>query len=69
MGEVSVMDNPFDSMLEAVKAGNTQDLMRLSGQADEDQPKAGLSRLNINYDQENEEGVQLKRGTWRMYLD
>ena len=66
MGEVSVMDNPFDSMLEAVKSGNTQDLMRLSGQADEDQPKAGLSRLNINYETDTDEGHTLKKGTWKV---
>lgn len=69
MGEVSVMDNPFDSMLEAVKAGNIKDLMRLSGQADEDQPKAGLSRLNINYETDTDEGHSLKKGTWKVYYD
>ena len=69
MGELSVMENPFDSMLEAVKAGNTQDLMRLSGQADEDTPKAGLSRLNINYETDTDEGHSLKKGTWKVYYD
>ena len=69
MGEVSVMENPFDSMLEAVKSGNTQDLMRLSGHADEDTPKAGLSRLNINYETDTDEGHSLKKGTWKVYYD
>lgn len=69
MGELSVMDNAFDGMLEAMKAGNREELMKLSGQADEDQPKAGLSRLNINYTDETDEGISLKKGVWKVYYD
>jgi hypothetical protein len=69
MGELSVMDNAFDGMLEAMKAGNREELMKLSGQADEDTPKTGLSRLNINYTDETDEGITLKKGVWKVYYD
>lgn len=69
MNEVTVVDNPFDSMLEAVKAGNKEEIMKLSGQADEDTPKQGLSRLNINYETETDEGQALKKGAWKVYYD
>ena len=69
MGELSVMDNPFDNMLEAVKSGDRAEMMRLTGQADEDQPKQGLSRLNINYETDTDEGHSLKKGTWKVYYD
>lgn len=69
MSEVAVVDNPFDGMLEAVKAGNTEDLMKLTGQGDEDTPKQGLSRMNINYTDETDEGISLKKGVWKVYYD
>lgn len=69
MGELSVMDNAFDGMLEAMKSGDRAGLMKLSGQTDDDQPKAGLSRLNINYTDETDEGVTLKKGVWKVYYD
>lgn len=69
MGELSVMDNAFDGIMEAVKSGNREELMRLSGQTDDDQPKAGLSRLNINYETDTDEGHSLKKGTWKVYYD
>lgn len=69
MGELSVMDNAFDGMLEAMKSGDRAGLMKLSGQTDDDQPKAGLSRLNINYTDETDEGVSLKKGVWKVYYD
>ena len=69
MGEVSVLDTAFDGMLEAMKAGNREELMKLSGQKSDDQPKAGLSRLNINYETDTDEGHTLKKGTWKLYHD
>ena len=69
MGELSVMDNAFDGIMEAVKSGNREQLMKLSGQADDDQPKAGLSRLNINYETDTDDGHSLKKGTWKVFYD
>lgn len=69
MGAVAVLDDAFDGMLEAVKSGNKSDLMKLSGQAEDDTPKQGLSRLNINYTDETDDGVPLKKGTWKVWYD
>jgi hypothetical protein len=69
MGELSVMDNAFDGMLAAVKSGDREGLMKLSGQTDDDTPKTGLSRLNINYDTDTDDGHSLKKGTWKVYYD
>ena len=69
MGELATIDNAFDGMLEAVKSGNTEDLMKLTGQGDEDVPKQGLSRMNINYTDETDEGIALKKGVWKMYYE
>jgi len=69
MGELSVMDNAFDGMLAAVKSGDREGLMKLSGQANEDTPKTGLSRLNINYDTETDDGHTLKKGAWKVFYD
>lgn len=69
MGEVATMDELFDGMMEAVKSGDKAELMRLSGQTEEDTPKQGLSRLNINYDTETDEGHTLKKGAWKVWYD
>jgi len=69
MSEIALVDSAFDSMLEAVKSGNREDLMKLSGQTDDDTPKQGLSRLNINYETETDEGQTLKKGAWKVYYD
>lgn len=69
MGAVAVLDDAFDNMLEAVRSGNKGDLMKLSGQAEDSTPKQGLSRLNINYTDETDDGVPLKKGAWKVWHD
>lgn len=69
MGEVATLDSAFDDMLVAVKSGDKENLMKLSGQLDDDKPKQGLSRLNINYDTETDEGHALKKGSWKVFHD
>lgn len=69
MGELSVMETSSEKMLEAIKAGNVEDLLRLSGQTEIDQPKVGLSRLNINYETDTDDGHTLKKGAWKVYYD
>ena len=69
MSEVAVMDDAFDGMLAAVQAGNREDMMKLSGQLEVDTPKQGLSRLNINYETETDDGHTLKKGAWKVYYD
>lgn len=68
MGELAIND-AFDNMMQAVESGDSAGLMMLSGQAEDDTPKQGLSRLNINYDTETDEGVTLKKGAWKVYKD
>jgi len=69
MNEVATLDDAFDSIINAAQAGDTKALMAVSGQADEDTPKQGLSRLNINYETETEDGKTLKRGAWKIFHD
>ena len=69
MNEVATLDSAFDGMMDAVKAGNTAELMKLSGQTEEDTPKQGLSRMNINYETETDEGVSLKKGAWKVWYE
>ena len=40
--------------------------MELTGQGSIQRSKEGLSRLNINYDTETEDGVTLTLGNWKM---
>jgi hypothetical protein len=69
MNDMALADNAFDNMLEAMKGGNREELMALTGQTTEDKPKTGLARLNINYDSETDEGVALPRGQWKVFYD
>ena len=57
----------MDSFIAALDSGTDSDLMKMSGQDDGETPKMGLPRLTINYDAENDDGVTLKRGTWRIW--
>lgn len=69
MNEIATLDDAFDSIINAAKAGDAKALMAVSGQADEDTPKQGLSRLNINYDTETDDGKTLKRGAWKVFYE
>ena len=69
MGELSVLENT-DNVLEVIKSGDREALMALIGQGEtEEKPKTGLTRLNINYDTDDDEGNTLKKGTWKVYHD
>jgi hypothetical protein len=69
MGELSVLENT-DNIMDVVKSGDREALMALIGQGEtEEKPKTGLSRLNINYDTDDDEGNTLKKGTWKVYHD
>ena len=43
--------------------------MELTGQKSAQRSKEGLSRLNINYDTETDDGVTLTRGDWKMMYE
>ena len=67
MGELSVLENT-DNIMDVVKSSDREALMALMGQGpSEDKPKTGLTRLNINYDTDDDEGNTLKKGTWKIF--
>lgn len=66
MGELSVTNM---SLSEAIKSGDKSLILEASGQTEVDQPKAGLARLNINYETDTDDGHTLKKGTWKVYYD
>lgn len=69
MGELSVLENT-DNIMDVVKSGDREALMALIGQGEtEEKPKTGLTRLNINYDTDDDEGNTLKKGAWKVFHD
>jgi len=58
----------LDNIANAFSSGDIESLMELSGQS-EKQAQSGLSRMNINYSEETEDGKLLSRGFWKMYKD
>ncbi|BCV01893.1 MAG: hypothetical protein CM15mV47_180 [uncultured marine virus] len=66
--ELQMINDDLDNMLTAMQSGDVDAIMEMTGQADSDnKPKLGLPRLTINYDTETDEGVQLRRGSWRIW--
>jgi hypothetical protein len=69
MGELSTLENA-DNIMNVVKSGDREALMALIGQGEtDDKPKTGLTRLNINYDTDDDEGRTLKKGAWKVFHD
>ena len=68
MGTELQMNDELNNFITAFDAGDEEALMKMSGQADVDStPRVGLPRLTINYEAENDEGMPLKRGAWRIW--
>jgi hypothetical protein len=67
--ELMEMDNDLDGIVAAMSSDNIEEMMKLTGQGGAVTEKVGLPRLNINYDQETDDGHNLTRGDWKMYLD
>ena len=68
MGTEIQMNDEMNQFLAAFDAGDEEALMKMSGQADVDStPRVGLPRLTINYEAENDDGITLKRGAWRIW--
>ena len=67
--ELMEMDNDLDGIVAAMSSDNIEEMMKLTGQGGAVTEKVGLPRLNINYDQETDDGYNLVRGDWKMYLD
>lgn len=68
MGTELQMNDELNNFVTAFNTGDEEALMKMSGQADVDStPRVGLPRLTINYEAENDEGMPLKRGAWRIW--
>ena len=61
--------NEMDQLVSAFNDDDTATFMELTGQAKATSSNTGLSRLNINYDTETDDGVALTRGSWKMFVD
>jgi len=68
MGTEIQLNEELVNFVTAFDAEDEQALMKMSGQADVDStPRVGLPRLTINYEAENDDGMTLKRGAWRIW--
>ena len=67
--EVMEVEKDLDSLISAMSSDNLDEIMKVTGQGTASSDKVGLPRLSINYDQETEDGTNLKRGDWKIYLD
>lgn len=67
--ELQTLNDELDNMVAAFDTDDAETLMKASGQKSEDgdAPKMGLPRLTINYDTETDDGLPLKRGSWRIW--
>ena len=67
--EVMEVEKDLDNLVSAMSSDNLDEIMKVTGQGTASSDKVGLPRLSINYDQETEDGTNLKRGDWKIYLD
>jgi len=67
--DMTTIDNDMDNLVSAFNDDDTATFMELTGQAKATSSNIGLSRLNINYDTETDDGVALTRGSWKMFVD
>ena len=66
--EIQTISDELDAMMIAMEGDDDQAIMQITGQADSNsKPQMGLPRLNINYKEETDDGVPLKRGTWSVW--
>jgi len=67
--EMKTMDTEMDQLVSAFDNDDTSTLMELTGQAKITSGNTGLTRLNINYDTETDDGTALTRGQWKIFVD
>jgi len=67
--ELMEMDNDLDNIVAAMSSDNVEEMMKLTGQGGGASERVGLPRLNINYDQETDDGHNLTRGDWKMFFN
>jgi hypothetical protein len=57
----------MNQIVDAFSSDDTKTLMEMTGQGSTNKSE-GLSRININYDTETEDGVTLTRGDWKVFV-
>ncbi len=66
---VQTMNTEIDNIVGSFSNDDIESLMSLTGQSTVSKSNQGLSRLNINYDIETEDGHTLNRGNWKMMYE
>ena len=66
---VQTMNTEIDNIVGSFSNDDIESLMNLTGQSTVSKSNQGLSRLNINYDIETEDGHKLTRGDWKMMYE
>ena len=66
---VQTMNTEIDNIVGSCSNDDIESLMSLTGQSTVSKSNQGLSRLNINYDIETEDGHTLTRGDWKMMYE
>ena len=66
---VQTMNTEIDNIVGSFSNDDIESLMNLTGQSTVSKSNQGLSRLNINYDIETEDGHTLTRGDWKMMYE
>ncbi len=66
---VQTMNTEIDNIVGSFSNDDIESLMNLTGQTTSSKSNQGLSRLNINYDVETEDGHTLTRGDWKMMYE
>jgi hypothetical protein len=67
--ELVKMNDELNNIMAALDEGDVETLMKASGQDDGASKSGGngLPRLTINYTEETEEGISLKKGVWKIW--
>jgi len=66
---LQTISTEMDQIVDAFSADDATALMQASVQKIGGDRREGLSRLNINYDTETEDGHTLTRGDWKMFYE
>jgi len=66
---LQTMTDEMDNIVSSFDSDDTDAFMQLSGQGKAPKVSQGLSRININYDVETEDGKTLTRGDWKMMYE
>jgi len=65
---LQTIDTEMNQIVDAFSSDNEQTLMEMTGQSSTPK-KEGLSRININYDTETDDGASLTRGDWKVFYE